>query len=508
MPNSAQLKISREILRAAKGSEHDAAKILEASQKFSTLVAAVAKEIAPFDFQAEIMDDWKTRLIHWTKPRQVGASFTMGGKAVSHAVSIPGSLQLFTSLSLEDAREKIEYAKTFLAAIERVPGCPQIERENVGGIHLSNGSRLLAVYYPRGKARANLYLDEFAHHPNARKIYRAATPILILGGRLVMASTVISRSTLFSEIRRGEGGKYQSFKRVETRWWDSPIHCANVVEARAEAPSMKTEERVAKYGTLALKELFDAMPLEDFLCEFELEEIGSDNSWLPWELIMQTTPAADSPEHVKPMSVEELIEHVSGDASIRAYIGYDVGRTTDSSECSVLVVGSDGRARELHAATFKRTDFETQYQYLKSMLDSMPRSFLAGDETGMGLMLFEKLRSDFGQHRVTGINFSQNIDIPIRYRQRDGQAKFVLALTLKDAMLSDELRWQLNVHKNMQMHSVRREITQSLNMVFRVDATSETQGEHHHADVFWSRALAVWRWKMAEDRNRFRVEAI
>jgi phage FluMu gp28-like protein len=502
-------RIAREILEAAKGSEYEAQRILEASRKFSTLIGAVAKEIAPFDFQAEVIDDWSSRLVHWTKPRQVGASFTMGAKAVSHAVSVPGALELFTSLSLEDAREKIEYAKTFLQAVEKVPGCPQIDRENVGGIHLTNGSRLLAVYYPRGKAKANLFLDEFAHHPNARKIYRASTPILILGGRLLMASTVIARSTLFSEIRRGDGGKYQSFKRVETRWWDSPIHCNDVALARVEAPMMEVAERVEKFGTVALKDLYDAMPQDDFLCEFELQEIGEEDSWLPWELILRCTPAADSPDHVSPMSSDEFIDHVRGDTSSRVYIGYDVGRVRDAAELSAIVVGHDGRAREMHAATFHKTDFDTQEQYITRLLTEMPRSFIAGDETGMGLMLFERLRAKFGGHRVVGINFSSTIDIPIRHRARDGSAKFVMALTLKDAMLNDEVRWQIDAHKNMQMHSVRREVTESLNMVFRVDHGSETQSEHHHhADVFWARAMAVWRWKMLEERNRFRVEVV
>lgn len=508
-------RIAREILEAAGGSIHEAKKILEASRKFSTLVDALGREQRPgyFDYQADILDDWKSRLIHWTAPRQVGKSFTMSDKGVSKAVSVPNSRSLFISLSLDDAREKIDNAKTLLEVLESVPGCPRIESMSVSQIKLSNGARLQAIYSPRGKTKADLYLDEFAHHPNARKIYRASIPILILGGRLLMGSTVLSKASLFSEIRRGEGGKYKSFRRVETVWWDCPIHCIDVETARRESPGMSVEERVAKFGTIALQEIFDGMPLEDFMCEFEGVEIGEDDAWLSWELITKCTPAADDPEHVKPLSIEEL-EHIvaRNQASqtpemMQLFVGWDIGRMHDASEVSVVVVGKDGIGRERLAKTFKRTEFSDQEAYHDRIM-RLPGTFSAIDETGMGLPISERARKKHGAYRVTGVNFAANIPFPIPNRDREGPAKHVMAIVIKEAMLSGVVRWQLQPGWNSQMHSIRRHVTENINLVFRVDndAGAEQSGGKHHADRFWARALASWRWYMKMHRGGFEVK--
>lgn len=490
-----------EALHAAKGSVHDAKKIIEKAALFSEMVAAIAPHIAPYEYQAGICDDYASRMTAWEKPRGVGGSWTFALTDVGKRLALPRSGGIHMSLNMEDAGQKIDYAKEIYQALADEIPVPAITVENKMELAFENGSSIKAMFNPRGQHGKDIYWDEMAHHPQARFLSRSVFPaILRRNAQLRCGSTPSTGAVLFSEIMRGHGGKFNTWRRIRTYWWECPEHCVNVNAARIAAPMMATEQRVAKYASDALKAFFDSMLLEDFQCEFELVELGDDNAWLPWDLILQCTPAGT--DNVPNLTADEFTAYVDQNTNARIFGGYDVGRVKDTGEFSGLFVNPGGpeMAYERMAKTFRARSFQEQQDYLVWFL-SHPRTFLAIDRGGLGMQLAETLVTKFGRERVTAVDFGSKLEAPFEYRREEDNAKAVLATTLKKGMISDLVRWQVDVAKNYQMHSVRRHVTESLHAGFRVDnSEGEGQQRKHHADVFWARALAFWKWRSQDTR--------
>jgi phage FluMu gp28-like protein len=199
-----------------------------------------------------------------------------------------------------------------------------------------------------------------------------------------------------------------------------------------------------------------------------------------------------------------LVAYLDQHSEARVFAGYDVGRVHDTGEFSGLVTdpGSD-IAVERVAKTFRARSFQEQEDFLVWYL-RQPRTFLAIDKGGMGMQLAEKLRTLFGAARVKEVDFGSTLIPPYDSRVEKEPAKTVLAVTLKQAMLSDLVRWQVDVNKNYQMHSIRRHVTEAMRVVYRVEVEGE---QKHHADVFWARAMATWMWRNTFAR-RLRFAAV
>jgi hypothetical protein len=109
------------------------------------------------------------------KSRQVGWSWLAAAESVAIACLEKRSTSIFTSINLDEATEKIRYAKAVIEALDKEVR-PTLIIDNRMELEYSNGSRLLS--HPcrpiRGKARARVYLDEFAHY--ARDLQRRGDP--------------------------------------------------------------------------------------------------------------------------------------------------------------------------------------------------------------------------------------------------------------------------------------------------------------------------------------------
>ena len=101
------------------------------------------------------------------KARQVGFSWLSAAEAVASASLEPRIPHIFVSINQDEAAEKIRYAKQVIEALDKDVR-PRLLRDNAFELEFQNGSRLIS--HPcrpvRGKAKAKIYLDEFAHYPN------------------------------------------------------------------------------------------------------------------------------------------------------------------------------------------------------------------------------------------------------------------------------------------------------------------------------------------------------
>lgn len=397
----------------------------------------------------------------------------MAEKGVCKAIAIPGYRKIFVSLNLKEAKEKIEYAKELYNRFADVTTVPKITVDNQTELGLANGSSLVCMFMPRGRSKSDIDFDEFAHLSNQREVYRASTPILSLGGQLTIGSTVLHSGTYYESIWNADGGKFRKFRRLEIHWWDTPLHCKDVDTARKNAPAMDTETRVYEYGTESLIEVFDNMLLEDFQMEFELVTIDDKTSFLPWDLIVSCTPSGKR-ELVQYETLNDLLTKTKGK---RKFGGFDVGRYIDNAEFNVSVENSETSIQERYTQTFEKESFELQQSVLEDYLED-PDTYLAIDKTGMGEQMSEELLDEYGSDKVMPIHFTNPM-------------KGTLATTLKRYMKKHMVEFSCDRHKNVQMHSIKKSVTQSGNITYLV-VTDKTDEAHHHADVFWSRALKCY----------------
>lgn len=458
--------------------------------RISTFIDYAYPEHAPFDYQRAFIDDYMTRWLLIEASRQVGKSVMSAHKATLKALAIPGYKHVWCSYTLDDCKEKIEYAVDLYARLREhreFAHLPQrIPIENRMELQFANRSRLLSVFMPRGKSKADVTLDEFPHYAQPRKIYRAALPILIHGGQCVIMGTPRHSGTLFARMMRREGNRFTAFKRARLFWWDCPIHCTDVALARRVAPSMSPHERVARFGTTALREIFQSLLLEDFQQEFELVESDDNVAFLSWELIVACTPTGDD-EVSKCETVAELINKAGGRT---IFAGYDVGRKKDLAVLSCFV-REGGRLIERYLVTMRNKDFDTQEHEIESVMKHANVLRIAIDETGIGMQLAERAHKRW-KSRVLPTTFTND-------------SKATMATNMKMLMEQGKVVFQASVDANFDMHSVKKSISASENLLLKVEHDDESETTDHHADRFWARALALSAYSDKKARGEPRI---
>jgi hypothetical protein len=203
------------------------------------------------------------------KSRQIAWSWTVAAEAVAEAL-LDGQSSVFVSINQLEATEKIRYAKAVLAAVQ-LGGLPKLTRDNDLALEFDNGARIMSLPSrpPRGKARMNVYLDEFAHVHEDRDVYTAALPIISKGGRLRIGSTPHGASGVFWEIFTETLRAYPGFKRRLISWWEVWAFCADVRTARQIAPGLTTAERVARFGNARIQIIYENVLAEYFKQEYE-----------------------------------------------------------------------------------------------------------------------------------------------------------------------------------------------------------------------------------------------
>lgn len=429
--------------------------------------------VSLYDYQIGLMRS-DSRFRGMLKSRQTGLSFFYAAEGLALTHLKPEHTAIFVSYNLDDAKEKIRHAAMLYESLpakwkkRRVTdNKTELEFEDAKG----RRSRLISLpcREPRGKGKADVYLDEMPFMRQPRKMYTAAVPIISRGGgRLTLGSTPLGKSDLFYEIMEGEPERYPHYARYRVAWWDCPEFCTDVEAARRDAPSLSTDERVARFGTETLREIRAALDLDSFQQEYELTFIDGAVAFIPWDAIQAATRDAD--EMPVARSVDELM---SLDVAGPLTAGFDVGRRRHASELIVLEeVGSRLRLRLL--VTLERAPFDQQEAVLSDLLNRRPDVWrLCIDETGIGMQMAEKMVTQFGSGRVEGVTFTAT-------------TKSTIAHQLKVDFEGRNLELPADRDLMLQIHSVRKTITTAGNI--RLDTDHD---EQHHADKFWALALAV-----------------
>lgn len=432
-------------------------------------------------FQVAHLNDDATFRIE-DKSRQIAWSWIIAAEAVADAI-LDNRSSIFVSINKEEAKEKIRYAKSVFENLEGIHK-PKIKTDNQLELEFEGGARLISHSSrpPRGKARMNVYLDEFAHVQHDRQIYTAALPVISKGGRLRMGSSPMGASGVFWEIFTQSLRPYPGYNRRRTPWWEIEAFCLNVTEARNLAPAMLTADRVEMFGRDRIKAIYANILLEDFQQEYEAEFVDETTAWITWEEIKQNqdsdllcaigeargsamSKVTDAINKLKQWVAEKKAEVVfSG--------GMDIGRTRNTTEL-YLVGESTTKTYPLRLAlTMDNTEFDDQQAVLVSVMTQLPVKKMLIDQTGIGRNLAENGAKKF-PGKVEGVDFTN-------------ATKALWASNAKMVMQQRKAPIPNDREMAYQIHSIKKLITPSKNVVFDTE-----RNEKHHADKFWAWALAI-----------------
>ncbi len=434
------------------------------------------------DFQISFVDcmDRSTSLV---KARQLGFSFCAAGRAVAKSHIKPKSTNIFVSYNLREAKEKIEIARTIAAGVPKKIK-KKIKPDNQLELGFDNGSRIISLFTPRGYAHADVYLDEFAFYENQRDIYNAALPVATSprykDTQLFIGSSPFGKIGLFYDIINGTDGKYQNYAKHFWFWWDSPFCCNDVASARLDAHYMTTSERVNKYATDSFyNDTYSSMLEEDFQQEFECYFCDESKTFFPYDIIKHCMSWYDiTDQETFPTELEEIRLWVRG----ILYAGFDVGRTHDTSEFYVFDYRSINKAGmeepelvQVFHKSMDKTKFKDQKNFLIKFLKMYQDCIgcLHIDRNQIGMNIAEDLEDEF-PGMALGMDFTN-------------ASKERMAVTTKMFMTEGILKLFPDRETLKQIHSVRQlKTTSGVHTKFDVEDTKE-----HHADRFWSIALAV-----------------
>jgi phage FluMu gp28-like protein len=428
---------------------------------------------------AHLNDDSTFRLEN--KSRQIAWSWIIAAEAVAEAI-LDNRSSIFVSITLDEAKEKIRYARAVFENLEGIH-LPKIKTDNQLEIEFDNNARLISHSSrpPRGKARMNVYLDEFAHVQHDRQIYTAALPVISKGGRLRMGSSPMGASGVFWEIDTQSIRAYPGYNRRRTPWWEANAFCLNVSQAKNLAPPMLTGERVEMFGNDRIKAIYANMPLEDFQQEYEAEYVDEVTAWITWEEIKQNQDESllceigagrgndlsrinQAIANLKQWIAEKKVETVfSG--------GMDIGRTRNTSELYLVGESTTNTYPLRLALTMDNTEFDDQLSVVTNVMANLPVKKLLIDQTGIGRNIAENAAKKYPS-KVEGVDFTNSSK-----QFWAGNTKMVMQQRKAPIPIERDLAYQI--------HSIKKLITASKNVVFDTD-----RNEKHHADKFWALALA------------------
>lgn len=436
------------------------------------------------------LDRWQELYIQHTgkfsitlKSRQTGFSFIAALKGLVKAMD-PARFDYtiqFVSYNLEDAKEKIRYAKQFYHSIPVNHKKPLISETKTSMEFLDIGgktsSRLISISCrpPRGR-HGDIVLDEMAIYPagKVREIYTAAMGVITRGGCMEIGSTPLGKVGLFYDLFCDEK-KFEKYKRLMVPWWYSAALCSNVSAALHEAPGMETVDRVKQFSKESVIMQFESMFLEDFQQEFECMFIDSASSFISLDLIQANTPGViDEREEVKIYKEADdlVVGYIPQEHGERLYVGYDVARRRDAAVVFVLGTMPDGKKKVVAEIEMRNTAFETQIDAIRRVM-RLPVVRVCIDQTGQGEPLCEQLKKEFGSSRIEGVLFTP-------------ESKEHLAIMVKTGLERGEFLLHNSSTFHRQIHSIKRMVGSGGR--FRYDSERDSSG---HADSFWAWALAT-----------------
>lgn len=417
----------------------------------------------------------RSRLKICEKSRQIGWTWATAYELVSRKSLVDARLDAWIS-----SRDEIQ-ARLFLEDCKSFAHMLQIAAEDMGEkviddkghsafvLALANGLRLHSMSSnPDAQAgkRGDRVLDEFALHPDPRKLYAIAYPGITWGGSLQIFSTHRGSGnffhTLVREIREKGNPKGFSLHRVTLA---DALDEGFLHKLQAKLPAADERQGMdeAAYFDFIRRGCADD---ETFRQEYMCEPADDASAFIEYGLIDACRyPAGEAWQWT-------LAEAEAARArGTEIYYGLDIGRVSDLTSLCVLEK-SGCRHFIRRRIDLKGVSFTEQEARLYPWMSLARRGCI--DATGLGMQFAERAARRFGASRAEGVVFTgpvkEDLAYPVRSAFEDGAVRLGFD---DDALVSD-------------IRKIRKETTASGNVRFAAD-----RGEGGHADRFWALALAI-----------------
>lgn len=304
--------------------------------------------------------------------------------------------------------------------------------------------------------RGGRVLDEFALHPDPRKLWAIAYPGITWGGSLEVFSTHRGSHNFFNQLIREvrEGGNP---KRIS-------LHRVTLEDALNEGLLYKLQQKLApddERQEMDEQQYFDfvrsgCVDEESFQQEYMCKPADDDVAFLEYDLIASVEYPQGTPW--------EIIERGE------LYLGIDIGRKRDLTVLWVLErLGDVLYTRAV--ITLKNMPKPDQDAIIWPWIQRCRRTCI--DATGLGIGWVDDAQRRFGESRVEGVTFTSKV-------------KEALAYPVRNRMQDRTLRIPYDPQVRSDLRSVTKATTASGNIRFTAERTPDG-----HADRFWALALAV-----------------
>jgi len=424
------------------------------------------------NYQARwIKDDSRLKLME--KSRQIGISWSTAYRLVRNK-SIDGAKNDAWISSRDDLqarlfKEDCNNFATILNAAAQDLGQIVIDQERAISAYVlqfASGVRIHSMSSnPDAQAgkRGDRVLDEFALHPDPRKLYSIAYPGITWGGSLEIVSTHRGSANFFNslvqEIRHKGNPKGFSLHRVTLQ---DALDAGFLAKLQAKLPAddQRQDMDEAAYFDFIKAGCPDE---ETFLQEYMCDPSDDAGAFITYEMI-------DACKYKAGEAWEFSLEQLQA-CKDPLYMGVDVGRKNDRAVFWIdQVVAGVAFARKmivLQNRTFSAMEAEL---YPLLALPALRRACF--DNTGLGMQFAERAQERFGKYKVEAVTFT-------------GPVKEELAYPVRASMEDRSCRLPDDPFIVSDFRSIRKETTAAGNIRFTAEAN-----ETGHADRFWAKALA------------------
>ncbi len=413
---------------------------------------------------AWIKDD--ARLKAMEKARQIGLSWSTAYKAAERTAAQGARHDQWVS-----SRDDLQ-ARLFIEDCKMWTGVMNLAAQDLGEQVIDPDTKLTAyvLQFASGKRihsmssnpdaqagkRGGRILDEFALHPDPRKLWAIAYPGITWGGSMELISTHRGSHNFFNQLIR-EAREHGNPKKLS-------LHRVTLQDALDQGFLFKLQQMLpadderqamdeAGYYDFIRKGCADE---ESFQQEYLCNPADDDAAFLEYALIAQ----CEYPQAVDWQKLE----------GGRLYAGIDIGRKHDLTVLWLLEKLGDVFFTRGVLALRDMTKGE-QEKVLWPWIEQCDRVCI--DATGLGIGWTDDAQARFGRLKVEGVTFTPAV-------------KEAMAYPVRGAMEDRKLRIPYDPKVRADLRSVTKQVTAAGNVRFTAERSADG-----HADHFWALALAV-----------------
>lgn len=415
-------------------------------------------------FQSDWVED-RSRLKLMEKSRQIGISWSTAYGMVSRI-----ALQSARYDEWVSSRDEIQ-ARLFLEDCKLWADITDIAARSLGEIaiddqkhtahvmHFANGKRIHSMSSnPDAQAgkRGSRVLDEFALHPDPRKLWSIAYPGITWGGQMEVISTHRGSKNFFNglvrEIKEGGNPKKISLHTVTLQ---DALDAGFLWKLQQNLPPEDERQAMDEADYFAWVKS-GAADEESFLQEYMCIPGDDDAAFLEYDLIASSEYA--------------LLDNWTAIEGGELYAGVDIGRKSDLTVLWIVERLGDVLYTR-HVEALRNMRKSDQEKVLYPWFAKCARICI--DYTGLGIGWGDDAQDKFGKYRVENVTFSN-------------QVKEALAYPVRSRMEERRVRIPYSGDIRADLRQITKQVTPAGNIRFTAERTPDG-----HSDRFWALALAI-----------------